>query len=173
MDKSSKGLVQVYTGNGKGKTTAALGQAIRACGHDRRVIFIQFVKGIATGEHAFVSKYKPFEIVQPSKGDCFAKNEEQLAVESKQTLEFARRQILSGNYDMVILDEIFIASSRNFITTKEILDMIEQKPEPVEMILTGRNAPVEVIQRADLVTEMLMIKHPFDEGVEARPGVEF
>jgi cob(I)alamin adenosyltransferase len=173
MEKTSKGLIQVYTGNGKGKTTAALGQAIRACGHGRRIIFIQFVKGIPTGEHAFVAKYKPFEIVQPSKGDCFSKNEEQLAIEAKQTLEFSRKQIISGNYDMVILDEIFIASSRKFITTSEILDLIQQKPDQVELILTGRNAPVEVVQRADLVTEMLMIKHPFNEGIEARAGVEF
>jgi cob(I)alamin adenosyltransferase len=173
MEKTSKGLVQVYTGNGKGKTTAALGQAIRASGHDRRVIFIQFVKGIPTGEHAFVARCKPFEIVQPSQGDCFTKNDEQLAIEAKQTLEFSRKQIISGNYDMIILDEIFIASSRNFITVKEILDLIEQKPESVELILTGRNAPFEVVQRADLVTEMLMIKHPFNEGIEARPGVEF
>jgi cob(I)alamin adenosyltransferase len=172
-DKLSRGLIQVYTGDGKGKTSAALGLAMRASGDGLKVIFIQFVKGIPTGEHIFVEKYKPFEIIQPGVGDCFSKTREQLAADARKTLEFARRQLSDKKYDVVILDEIFVAVDQDFITKQEFIELIDLKPERTELILTGRNAPLEVVQRADLVTEMLMIKHPFNKGTESRPGEEF
>ncbi|MCX6005550.1 MAG: cob(I)yrinic acid a,c-diamide adenosyltransferase [Chloroflexi bacterium] len=173
QNKLIKGLVQVYTGEGKGKTTAALGLAVRAIGHGMRVIFIQFLKGQPCGEHFFIETFKSFEIVQVSQGDIFQKSDAQLLSEATQTLELAQKALLSGNYNIVILDEIFIAHWRGFISLEQILDLIKIKPAHVELVMTGRKAPAEVIKQADLVTEMLMIKHPFAEGIEQRKGIEY
>jgi len=171
--KISRGLIQVYTGDGKGKTTAALGLALRACGHGMSVIFIQFVKGIPTGEHTFVARYHPFEIAQIGKGDCFTKDMKTLESEALEALEFAREQISSNKYDMVVLDEILIALHINLLSLKDVMDLIDKKPESVELVLTGRNAPQEIIDRADLVTEMRLVKHPFNAGITGRRGIEF
>ncbi len=173
VEKNSKGLVHVYTGDGKGKTTAALGLAMRAVGQGMKVTFIQFLKGLPCGEHFFLKQYNPFEIVQISVGDSFKKSKKQSSQEAQQTLAYAEQEILSGKYDLVILDEIFIAISQGLITVKQVLDMLDSKPASVELVLTGRKAPPEIIQRADLVTEMLMIKHPFTEGTDARRGIEY
>ena len=173
VEKNSKGLVHVYTGDGKGKTTAALGLAMRAVGQGMKVAFIQFLKGLPCGELFFVQQYKPFEIVQISVGDSFKKSKEQLSQEAQQTLAYAEREIASGKYDLVILDEIFIAIDQGSITVKQVLDLLDAKPVSVELVLTGRKAPPEIVQRADLVTEMLMIKHPFTEGTGARRGIEY
>jgi len=173
VEKNSKGLVHVYTGDGKGKTTAALGLAMRAVGQGMKVSFIQFVKGLPCGEHFFVQQFKPFEIVQISVGDSFKKSKEHLSQEAQQTLAYAEREIASGKYDLVILDEIFIAIDQGSITVKQVLDLLDAKPVSVELVLTGRKAPPEIVQRADLVTEMLMIKHPFTEGTGARRGIEY
>jgi len=171
---AKRGLIQVYTGEGKGKTTAALGLAMRAVGQGMKVIFIQFVKGDPNcGEHFFASKYHPFDIVQLAVGDSFDKTKEQLSADAQRTLVYAEEAIVHGGYDMVILDEIFIAVKQGSITTKQVLDLIDKKPESLELVLTGRYVPREVVQRADLVTEMLMIKHPFTEGIRARPGIEY
>ena len=173
VEKDSKGLVHVYTGDGKGKTTAALGLAIRAVGQGMKVAFIQFLKGQPCGEHFFASQYHPFDIVQVSVGDSFQKSKEQLSQEAQQTLAYAEQEILGGKYDLVILDEIFVAINQSLITVKQVLDLLDAKPSSVELVLTGRKAPPEIIQRADLVTEMLMIKHPFTEGTGARRGIEY
>ena len=173
VEKDSKGLVHVYTGDGKGKTTAALGLAIRAVGQGMKVAFIQFLKGQPCGEHFFAKQYNPFEIVQISAGDIFKKPKSQLGQEAQQALSYAEQEILSGRYDLVILDEILVAISQGMITTKQVLDLLDSKPSSVELVLTGRKAPPEIVQRADLVTEMLMIKHPFTEGTEARRGIEY
>ena len=173
VEKNSKGLVHVYTGDGKGKTTAALGLAMRAVGQGMKVAFIQFLKGLPAGEHFFTQQYNPFEIVQISVGDSFKKSKEQLSQEAQQTLAYAEKEIVSGKYDLVILDEIFIAISQGSITVKQVLDLLDAKLSSVELVLTGRKAPPEIVQRADLVTEMLMIKHPFTEGTSARRGIEY
>ena len=173
MNDIYKGLIQIYTGDGKGKTTAALGQAIRAAGHNMKIVFIQFMKGIPTGEHHFMSNHPAFEIIQISKGNSFSKSQEQLGREAQDTLSYAELEIHSGKYEMVVLDEILTAVNQNLITTKQVLDLMDHKPKTLEIILTGRNAPPEIIQRADLVTEMLMIKHPYTEGIEGRRGIEF
>jgi cob(I)alamin adenosyltransferase len=173
VEKNSKGLVHVYTGDGKGKTTAALGLAIRAVGQGMKVAFIQFVKGLPCGEHFFAKQYTPFEIVQISIGDSFKKSKEQSSQEARQTLAYAEREMASGKYDLVILDEIFVAINQGLITVKQVLDLLDAKPGSVELVLTGRKAPPEIVQRADLVTEMLMIKHPFTEGTSARRGIEY
>jgi cob(I)alamin adenosyltransferase len=173
VEKNGKGLVHVYTGDGKGKSTAALGLAIRAVGQDMKVAFIQFIKGEPCGEHFFVRQHNPFEIVQISIGDSFKKSKEQLSQEAQQTLAYAEQEILSGKYDLVVLDEIFVAISQGLITIKQVLELLDSKPVSVELVLTGRNAPPEIAQRADLVTEMLMIKHPFTEGTSSRRGIEY
>lgn len=172
-EKISRGLIQVYTGDGKGKTTAALGQALRASGHGMSVIFIQFVKGIQTGEHAFVTRYSPFEIIQLGKGDCFTKDGTILENEAREVLNYAREKIISNKYDLVVLDEIFVALHIKLISLEDIMELINIKPDSLELVMTGRNAPPEIVQRADLVTEMLMIKHPYNEGVQSRRGIEF
>ncbi len=173
VENNGKGLVHVYTGDGKGKTTAALGLAIRAAGQGMKVAFIQFIKGEPCGEHIFVKQYHPFEIVQISSGDSFQKSKQQLSQEAQQTLTYATEQMLSGNYDLVVLDEIFVAINQGLITTKQVLDLLDSMPATVELVLTGRNAAPEITQRADLVTEMLMIKHPFTGGTNARRGIEY
>ena len=173
VEKNSKGLVHVYTGDGKGKTTAALGLAMRAAGQGMKVAFIQFLKGLPTGELLFAQQHKTFEIVQISVGDSFKKSKDQLSQEAQQTLAYAEQEIVSGKYDLVILDEIFIAINQGLITIKEVMDLLDAKPASVELVLTGRKAPPEIVQRADLVTEMLMIKHPFTGGTSARRGIEY
>ncbi len=173
VEKNSKGLVHIYTGDGKGKTTAALGLAMRAVGQGMKVAFIQFIKGVPCGEHFFVSQYHPFDIVQISVGNSLSKSQEQLGKEAKQTLDYAEQEIISGKYDLVILDEIFVAINQGLITIKQVLDLLDAKPTSVELVLTGRKAPPEIVQRADLVTEMLMIKHPFTRGTSARRGIEY
>ncbi|MFC1870464.1 cob(I)yrinic acid a,c-diamide adenosyltransferase [Chloroflexota bacterium] len=172
-EKPARGLIQVYTGDGKGKTTAALGLAMRAAGHGMKIAFIQFLKGERCGEHLFVSRHHPFDIVQISVGSSFTKPEEQLGTEARQTLAYAEKEMLSGNYDLIILDEILVAVNLGLITTRQVLDLLEKKPDSLELVLTGRGAPPEIVQRADLVTEMRPVKHPFQEGIAARRGIEY
>jgi cob(I)alamin adenosyltransferase len=172
-EEGERGLIQIYTGEGKGKTTAALGLALRAVGQGMRVGFIQFLKGEPCGEHFFVSRYHPFDIVQISAGDVFTKSREQLKLEAQRTLGYAEEQMLSGRYDLLILDEILIAIHKGLIATKQVLDLLEKKPASLELILTGRHAPSALVQKADLVTEMRMIKHPFEKGVSARVAIEY
>jgi len=173
VENNGKGLVHVYTGDGKGKTTAALGLAMRAAGQGMKVAFIQFIKGESCGEHIFVKQYHPFEIVQIGSGDSFKKSKRQLSQEAQQTLSYAHEQILSGKYDLVVLDEIIMAINQGLITINQVLELLDSKPAAVELVLTGRNAAPEITQRADLVTEMLMIKHPFTGGIRARRGIEY
>jgi cob(I)alamin adenosyltransferase len=173
IENKIRGLIQIYTGNGKGKTTAALGLAMRASGHGMKIIMIQFMKGVDSGEFSFIDKYHPFEIVQVSQGDCFIKPEEQLQIEANNTLDRALDEILSLKYDMVILDEIFVALHLNLLKIEQVIDLIDKKPEKLELVLTGRYAPLQIIERADLVTEMVMVKHPFTKGIAARCGIEY
>ena len=127
-ERASKGLIQVYTGDGKGKTTAALGLALRAVGQGMKVIIIQFVKGDHTcGEHLFAVKYHPFDIVQLNTADSFTQTLDELRPVTEQTLAFAEEAIVGGSYDMVILDEIFTAVSKELLTTKQVMNLITQK----------------------------------------------
>jgi cob(I)alamin adenosyltransferase len=172
-EQDFKGLVQVYTGDGKGKTTAALGLALRASGQGMKVIFIQFLKGQTCGEHLFAQKFKAFEIKQFGEGDLFKKSDSELLEETNRAYRFAEDAIAGGKYDMVILDEIFIGHWRGLLSLPQIMSLIDKKPANVELVLTGRKAPPDVVKRADLVTEVLMIKHPYMEGVPQRRGIEF
>jgi len=172
-ERTNKALIQVYTGDGKGKTTAALGLAMRAAGQGMRVGFVQFLKSEPSGEHFFMSKYHAFDIIQIGAGDSFTKPLEQLREEAQRTLTYAEEQMLNGGYDLLIMDEIFVAIYKGLITIQQVLDLLDKRPSPVELVLTGRYAPPEVVERADLVTEMHMIKHPFNQGITARRGIEY
>jgi len=170
---NTRGLVHVYTGDGKGKTTAALGLALRAVGQGMKVIIIQFIKGDCTcGEHLSADRYHLFEIVQLNTGNSFTQNLEELRSTTEQTLALAEKIVLGGDYDVVILDEIFVAISKGLVSTEQTLNLMDRKPRPMELILTGRRAPKEIIEQADLVTEMVAVKHPFTKGVMARKGIE-
>ncbi|MDP2718613.1 MAG: cob(I)yrinic acid a,c-diamide adenosyltransferase [Dehalococcoidia bacterium] len=174
--KNKTGLVQIYTGEGKGKTTAAMGLALRATGQGLRVIMLQFIKGDPDcGEHYFTGKNQSFEIVQTNKfkGPVSRQPREELKAAVEKALELARGYLTGGRYDVVILDEIFIALGFGLVSIENILDLMEQKKDNVELVMTGRGAPPEIVKRADLVTEMLMIKHPYTDGVTARRGIEY
>lgn len=176
MGKLTKGYVQVYTGNSKGKTTAALGLALRAAGHDLFVYVIQFMKGnIEYGELETARRLAPnLTIVQMGR-ETFV-NRANPAKEdidwAQKGLALAKEVISSGKYDIVILDEISCAVDFKLIPLEEVLGLIENRPEHVELVLTGRSADEKIIEKADLVTEMKEIKHYFQKGVEARVGIE-
>ncbi len=172
--KEERGLTQVYTGDGKGKTTAALGLALRAVGQGMKVIFIQFIKGDRRcGEHYFTLRHRYFKIIQLNTESSFNQSEEELRHTTRQTLAFAKKTITSASYDMVILDEILVAINKGLISIDQMLELINKKPEKMELILTGRGAPEEIIEKADLVTKMIEVKHPFTNGISARRGIEY
>ena len=178
MKKKPEGLVIVYTGDGKGKTTAALGMALRAAGHGMKVLIIQFIKSYKRyGELKFVNKYDcGIEIKTMGKGYVKMKGDvhpfQEHVKAAKRTLEFARKQIQSGRYDIVVLDEINIALDKKLVSMKQVADLISHKPPHLHLVLTGRNAPRKLIQLADLVSEVKEIKHPFKNGILAQRGIE-
>ncbi len=171
-----RGLVYIFTGDGKGKTSAALGAVLRALGHGMRVYIIYFMKGdYPYGERAILTKlpdvtmasFGSLEFVDPAN----VKPEE--IEQAKLALATAREAMLSGNYDLVVLDEVNVAVAWNLVELDEVVRLISDKPRNVELILTGRQADTRLVQMADLVTEMLNIKHPYDEGVLARKGIDY
>ncbi|MFA5194964.1 MAG: cob(I)yrinic acid a,c-diamide adenosyltransferase [Bacteroidales bacterium] len=164
-----------YTGNGKGKTTAAFGLALRAAGAGKNVYIAQFVKGKTYSEIKALRKYLPQITVEQFGRGCFIINEptkEDIDAAQK-GLQIVKNNLQNGLYNLVILDEIFIAVYFKLISIDELRELINQKPEPTEMILTGRHAPQEIMDEADLVTEMKEIKHYYTNGVEAREGIEY
>ena len=173
--KEGLGLVQVYTGNGKGKTTCALGLAFRAVGCGLNVIMIQFLKPAGGyGEHISASRMDGFEIL-PMGVDHMDENvplERDLEL-TRAAMTKAREVLTSGEYDLVILDEINNSLKFNHVTPQEVIELLESRAPHTEVVLTGRGAPQEIIDYADLVTEMRMVKHPMDKGVPARRGIEF
>jgi cob(I)alamin adenosyltransferase len=176
MITNRKGLVQVYTGNGKGKTTAALGLALRAVGQGRKVYMIQFMKGWPLSRELETSKCIPNLTLRQFGRPNFVSKKSPHPIDiclAQEALAHAHEIVMAGRHDLVILDEVNVALDFRMIPLAEVLDLLEKRPPHVEMVLTGRDAPAELIARADLVTEMLQIKHPFTEGVEARQGIEF
>jgi len=173
------GLIHIYTGNGKGKTTAACGLGIRAWGNSFKVLMIQFLKGSDTGE------IKCFETLGPNfvfhrgrkiKGFVWNMNEEQLKDTRDiclEDLEWVKNEVKNGDYGLLIMDEIMGSITNGFIKVEEIVQFLQNKPENLEVVLTGRNAPKELIDIADYVSEINPIKHPFDKGIPGRKGIEF
>lgn len=174
-----KGLVHIYMGDGKGKTTAAIGLGIRAYGRGLRVLMAQFLKGTDTGELKTLEKLKPDFIVyrtHEQKEFIWNMNEEQLKELKKsveETFLYAVKAAESGEWDLIILDEIMAAISDGLIDTGRVVDFIHNKPEEVEVVLTGRNAPKELIAAAHYVSDIQGVKHPFNQGITARKGIEF
>jgi len=176
MPKLETGLVQVYTGNGKGKTSAAFGLALRAIGRGLKVYIIQFIKGgFDYGELYMVNKLPNLTLKAFGRGKfVLTKPPEKEDVKlAKQAFQLAEEVVQSGKYDVVILDEINVALSLKLIRLKQVLELIEGKPRHVELVLTGRDAPTEIVEAADLVTEMKEVKHPYKKGLQARKGVEY
>mgnify|MGYP006297341905 CR=1 FL=1 len=170
-----KGYVQVYTGDGKGKTTAALGLAIRAAGAGKKVFFAQFVKGQQYSEIKLISEKLPEIEIQQFGRRCFIKKEpqaEDIKI-AREGFKKVQEKIASHEYDLIILDEINIAIYYELITVDEVLDLINNKPANLELVLTGRKAPNRIIEAADLVTEMQEIKHYYQKNVQAREGIEY
>ncbi|RLB11835.1 MAG: cob(I)yrinic acid a,c-diamide adenosyltransferase [Deltaproteobacteria bacterium] len=169
-----KGYVHVYTGDGKGKTTAAIGLAIRAAGAGRKVFIGQFLKSGEYSEHKALERFSDLiEIKQYGRG-CFiygAPEDEDIKA-AREGLNEVRDIINSGEYDLVILDEANIAVYYKFFEVSKLLDIVRSRPEHVEIVITGRMADQSLIDEADLVTEMKEIKHYYKKGVIARPGIE-
>ncbi|HLA38130.1 MAG TPA: cob(I)yrinic acid a,c-diamide adenosyltransferase [Candidatus Brocadiales bacterium] len=170
-----RGTVQVYTGEGKGKTTAALGQALRAVGHGWKVLVIQFLKARqGVGEIAAAKDIPNLHILQFGSGHfvCNKPAQEDHAL-AQQAWQKARESTLSGEYDMIILDEINVAVHYKMLDVLEVLKLVEERPPHVELILTGRYAHPRLLEAADLVSEIKAVKHPYTSGVKAREGIEY
>ncbi len=167
----------VHTGDGKGKTTAALGLALRAVGQGFKVAVVQFIKGSWKYGELSAPEFLPgFEITAMGKGFVGLggkePNPEDIAL-AGEAFEAGREKVLSGNYGMVILDEVNVAVSLGLLPVERVLELIEQKPDNTHLVLTGRGADPRIIEKADLVTEMREVKHPYKKGIKAQRGIEF
>lgn len=174
--KLEKGLVQVYTGNGKGKTSAAFGAALRAVGRGLKVYVIQFIKGgFDYGELHSVKKLPNLKLSAFGRGRFIKETppSQKDAELAQEALKLAKKVVDSSEYDLVILDEINVALNLKMIDEAEVVKLIKSKPKHVELILTGRNAPARIIEAADLVTEMREVRHPYARGVPPRKGIEY
>jgi len=174
-----KGLVVVYTGGGKGKTSAALGLVLRAVGYNHKVCMVQFVKGSwHYGELDSAKRLAPeFELITAGKGfvgilDDKSRSEVHVKA-ANDTLTISKEKIMSGKFDVVILDEINYAIQLELLKLDDVIDMIKSKPTELDLVLTGNHAAKEIIELADLVTEMKEIKHPFKSGIKAKKGIDF
>lgn len=170
-----RGLIQIYTGNGKGKTTAALGLALRAFGAGLKVYLGQFIKKGEFSEIKALRRFKPNITIRQYGCGRFVRGKPSLAdiQRARKGLTALGKAMLSGKYDLIIADEINCAVKAGLITTKEVLRLIDKKTSDEELVLTGRNAPRQIMKRADLITEMRKIRHPFDRGGPGRKGIEF
>jgi cob(I)alamin adenosyltransferase len=173
----TQGHIQVYTGDGKGKTTCALGLALRAVGHGLKVYMVQFMKGRETGEaRAAAARLAPDMTLRyfgrPGLVNLRDPAPADLAL-IREAWDLARRVILAGEHALVILDEINLALTFNLLPPEEVFQLLRQRPPGVEVVLTGRQAPPELVELADLVTEMRPVKHYYEAGVKARRGIEW
>lgn len=173
------GLVQVYYGKGKGKTTAAIGLGIRALGNDYKVMMIQFLKHDTTGECKMIKALEPdFKVFhfEKKRGFTWQLNEEEkqeLKSETSNALKFASKVMDTGQCDILILDEILNSVDLGFASEEEVCALIDQKSDDVELILTGRVLPESIAQRADYISCIENVKHPMDKGIDARKGIEY
>ena len=173
---TENGLLLIYTGNGKGKTTAALGQAIRAAGHDMRVCIIQVIKGAwPTGEAKALAKFgDQIELHIKGCGFTWKNDPEEVKKTARQGWQLAREKIMTAEgFDLVILEELTYLISYGILDEAEVLDLLKNRPARLNILITGRNASAGLIEAADLVTEMREIKHHFQNGNKARKGIEF
>ncbi|MFA5515737.1 MAG: cob(I)yrinic acid a,c-diamide adenosyltransferase [Desulfuromonadales bacterium] len=171
-----QGLIQVYTGDGKGKTTAAVGQAVRALGQGMRVLLVRFLKPAepASGEVAFLAPTPGVEILTSGIGIIAGvPDPAAVAASVRETFHRARRSVATGGFDLAIFDEINNALHRGYLPLGEFLAFLDQRPPGTELLLTGRHAPPEVLARADLVTRMDNVRHPLKAGIAARRGIEY
>ncbi len=177
MNKKTKGLILIFTGTGKGKTTAALGLALRAIGHKMRVLMIQFIKSARSGEHIAARLLQPeLKILSLGRGFVYPERQEELKAHqqaAREALALAQKHMLSGDYQVLILDEIFPALSLGLLSLEDLLNFIEEKPPGLHLVLTGRGAPAEIAALADTVSEITEIKHAYSSGVPAQKGIEF
>lgn len=171
-----KGFIQVYTGNGKGKTTAALGQALRASGSGMKTLIIQFMKDFPYGELEALRSLKSHITLEQYGNDTFVLEkrppDDKDKEEIKRALKRSREALLSGEYDLVILDEICVCFYFGLLRSEDVMPLLEIKPEKVELILTGRYCPDEILEKADLITEMREVKHYYQKGITSRKGIE-
>jgi len=169
-----KGYVQVYTGNGKGKTTASLGLSLRAAGAGLKVFIAQFMKKGNYSEIKALERFSDLITIKQYGSGCFVKGKPTTADINicMKGFEDTKAAVISGEYDVVIIEEGNIAVKYGLLPLKEFLDLIEMKPENVEIVITGRFASKEIIDKADLVTEMIEVKHYFKKGIHARVGIE-
>ncbi len=174
-EKKAHGLIMVYTGPGKGKTTAAVGQALRMVGQGYKVYMIHFMKGRDYGEFIAFRKITGITVEKAGRDEFVSKeNPEQIDIDMAQKgLASARKAIESGEYDLIVLDEINVAMDFNLIAVEDVLELIKTRPVHIDIILTGRNAPQEIIEIADLVSEIKEVKHHYQAGVKSRRGIEF
>ena len=171
-----KGLVIVHTGAGKGKSTAALGMALRMMGHGMKVSIIQFIKGaMDTGEQAIFDAFPDLVEMRPmGEGFTWDTQDRQRDIEKvREAWEACKARIMDPDWKMVICDELNIAIRYDYLPVDEVLEFLAQKPDDTHVIITGRNAHEHLIEAADLVTEMSLVKHPFKAGVKAQAGIEF
>jgi cob(I)alamin adenosyltransferase len=176
MSKLKQGFVQIYTGNGKGKSTAAIGQAVRAAGFGLKTYIAQFMKEYPYNELNSLKHLSEWITIEQFGGDDFVYKKELPGKEelekANKGLQIAREKMLSGEYDLIILDEAIVAIYFKLIETKDLVEFIKIKPENVELLLTGRYCPEELIELADLVTEMKEVKHYYQKGITSRKGIE-
>ncbi len=176
LNSQSKGLIYVFTGNGKGKTTAAIGQTVRAVGRGGKVLIVQFIKQVISGE---VEPLRKLGVEIYPMGEGFVgimgdrKPREVHVQAAREALDFAQKKVAKEDYDLILLDEINVAVSIGLLEVKEVLEFLKDRPTSLNVILTGRNAPKEFTEIADLVSEVKDLKHPFSKGVSAKKGIEF
>ena len=176
VDAKDRGLIVVFTGEGKGKTSAALGTAMRAAGHGMRIFICFFMKGeYPYGERNTLNKIPNITVASFGQEEfVFPDRVKQVEIDqAKQALAACKEAVSSGKYDMVVMDEVNVAVAFNLISAEEVIEVLQNKPQELEIILTGRKADPKIIAIADMVTEMLKIKHPYDNGMAARKGIEF
>ena len=175
---SKKGLVHIYCGDGKGKTTAAIGLAVRMAGYDKKILFTRFLKNETSGELRILDEIKEIEILHLPKSFGFYNtlNEQQ----KKELTEMYRNlwctiktKIQNEKYDMLVMDELLHAIRYELVTEEEVLEFLKNKPEDLEVVMTGRNPSETLMREADYVSEIKKVRHPFDEGIMAREGIEY
>lgn len=176
MSGLTKGYIQIYTGNGKGKTTAAIGQVVRAAGFGLKSYIAQFMKEYPYNELLSLQNLSEWITIEQFAGDDFVYKKslpgDEEIIKAELGLKTAMENMRSGNYNLIVLDEALVAIYFKLITTGQVLKFFENKPDDLELILTGRYAPPELIEKADLVTEMKDVKHYYQQGVTSRKGIE-